>query len=107
MVLAISLTKQERFAEAESEFQAAVRLAPKDSFPLCNYAWFLQTTGRDKESLEQYRKALAVNPAETRALARVEAAILKEGGTVDDVIEMYRKAAACPPHHDGTPLASH
>lgn len=103
-VLAISLSKQERFVEAEPEYKEAIRLAPDNSARICNYAWFLETAGREIESLEQFRKALTVNPGEPRALFPIERAILKEGGSVDDVIAMYQNAAACPPHHDGTRL---
>jgi len=102
--LAISLSGQERLVEAEPEYQEAIRLAPRNSKWICNYAGFLEKAGRENESLEQYRNALTANPGETRALPPVAAAILKEGGSVDDVIAMYRKAAAYPPHHEGVRL---
>lgn len=45
-------------ARAEESFQRALRLAPADSDINNNYGWFLCNTGREKESIEHFQRAL-------------------------------------------------
>ena len=51
-------------ARAEESFQRALRLAPADSDINNNYGWFLCNTGRAKESIEHFQRALR-NPLYT------------------------------------------
>ncbi len=51
-------------ARAEESFQKALRLAPGDSEINNNYGWFLCNTGREKQSLEHFQRALR-NPLYT------------------------------------------
>ena len=46
-------------AKAESSFDRALRLAPDDPGILHNYGWFLCQTGREKESISRFMKAIA------------------------------------------------
>lgn len=45
-------------ARAEDSFQRALRLAPNDSEIANNYGWFLCQTGRERESLEFFNRAV-------------------------------------------------
>ncbi|MCL4746316.1 MAG: type IV pilus biogenesis/stability protein PilW [Burkholderiaceae bacterium] len=51
-------------ARAEESFQRALRLAPGDSEINNNYGWFLCNTGREKQSIEHFQRAL-LNPLYT------------------------------------------
>ena len=44
--------------EAEDDFQRALRLEPTSSQLSNNYGWFLCQTGREKESIEYFERAL-------------------------------------------------
>jgi len=51
-------------AQAEASFQRGLRLAPNDSEINNNYGWFLCQTGRPKESIDYFMRALR-NPLYT------------------------------------------
>lgn len=46
-------------SKAEDSFDRAMRLAPDDPGILHNYGWFLCQTGREKESISRFMKAIA------------------------------------------------
>jgi len=45
-------------AQADASFQRALRLAPSDSDILNNYGWFLCQTGRPRESIDYFMRAV-------------------------------------------------
>jgi tetratricopeptide (TPR) repeat protein len=52
----------ENFDAAEQAFKKYIELIPDDPNPYDSYAELLMKTGRFEESIEQYRKALNINP---------------------------------------------
>ena len=61
------------FASAEKDFQRALDLAPKDPQISNNYGWFLCNTGKEKESIEYFRRAINDPLYQTPALAHLNA----------------------------------
>jgi len=52
----------ERYEEAEAAFKTYIELIPDDPNPYDSYAELLMKMGRFDESIENYRKALEINP---------------------------------------------
>jgi tetratricopeptide (TPR) repeat protein len=61
-MLGYSRRFQGRYGEAEKAFQKYIALIPGDPNPYDSYAELLMKTGRFKESIAQYEKALAADP---------------------------------------------
>jgi tetratricopeptide (TPR) repeat protein len=51
-----------KYGEAEKAFQKYIELIPNDPNPYDSYAELLMKTGQFDKSIDQYKKALAVNP---------------------------------------------
>jgi serine/threonine-protein kinase len=69
LALAYALKMEWRFAEAEPHFRSALALAPDDPAVRHWYGLFLYTTGRLRESLEQFARARALDPLGTTILS--------------------------------------
>lgn len=86
--------------KAESSFERALRLAPNDPGVLHNYGWFLCQTGREKESIPHFMKAIAQPlyqaPAKSYAAAGQCSLKLKND---KDATEFFNRALRLDPNN--------
>lgn len=73
------LTAQQRFDEAYALTQASLRYSPKDANLLVNHGILANQMGHPEEALEAWRKALSLDPSQTRAFLYVAGELDREG----------------------------
>ena len=61
--LANALLRQGRTAEAEPEYRETIRLAPRNSLALINYATLLRGAGRYSEAADQFEVLVTLLPS--------------------------------------------
>jgi len=90
------LEKMNRFAEADTHFQAAVRLSPSDPLILNDIGIFAAKQGHHQDSIGWFLKAIEANPHRSDPylhLARSRAELEDSDGALD---ALKRGAEACP-----------
>jgi tetratricopeptide (TPR) repeat protein len=88
--LGSELLSQQRFDEAEQNFEAAVRLAPGWSAPRLGLADVAMARGQTREALHTYEDELKRNPANTDAAGRYGLALGLEGRYAEARVQLDR-----------------
>jgi len=86
-----------RFAEAQEEFQAALRLDPASADAHSNLANVLMATHREAEAIDHYREAIRLAPNFALAHNNLGMALDREGH-VDEAIREYTEALRLDPN---------
>ncbi len=95
--LASAYEFENRWAEAEKEFQKGLELNPGDEMAHRWYATYLMKVGRSEEALAENQKALDLDPV-SPYMAQGMGGSLFYARRYDDAIEQYRKALALEPN---------
>jgi tetratricopeptide (TPR) repeat protein len=100
--LGVALERQHRFAEALPHFDAALGGLPDHPLTLHSRAKTLEHLGRTSEAVDDYRRALAVNPFNLEAHRELNA-LLYRLGRDDEFLTSYenalRRVGARAPEH--------
>jgi tetratricopeptide (TPR) repeat protein len=91
--LALTLEKEERFAEAETEFKAAISLDPRRSRDHNNYALLLIRMNRPAEAVVEAQTAYNLEP-QSALTSRTLAQALLRRGDLDGAFTYYDRAVA-------------
>lgn len=85
-----------RWDEARAAYEQAIAASPESAFLYRDLALVERKARQSAMALENFRKAVSLDPADTRSLVQI-AEILEENGDVAAALEMYDKAAAVTP----------
>jgi tetratricopeptide (TPR) repeat protein len=91
--LALTLEKQERFAEAETEFKAAISLDPRRSRDHNNYALLLIRMNRPAEAVAEAQTAYNLEPQSALTNRTLAQALLRRAD-LDGAFTYYDRAVA-------------
>jgi tetratricopeptide (TPR) repeat protein len=94
-MLGYSNREMKNYSEAESAFKKYIELIPNDPNPYDSYAELLLKLGRFDESIQQYKKALEVNPnfvASHVGIATNLNYMNKHQEARDQLVQLYNKA---------------
>jgi Flp pilus assembly protein TadD len=91
--LALALEKQERYAEAESDFKASLSLDPDQPRTHNNYALLLIKLNRPAEAVSQAQAAVKADPNSPLANKTLAQALLRHGD-VDSAFAAYDRSIA-------------
>ncbi len=99
-ILARALEALGRHVEAEGEFRATLRHAPKDNAAACAFGKFLLDRFRPKEAAAQADAALAFDPGCSPA-HNLRGMALVAQGRMDDAVAAFGRAIAIDPSNAG------
>jgi hypothetical protein len=91
-----ALAARGRHAEAEAEYRAALRLAPRDFEAMSNLAGCLRQLGRADEAIALYGAALALQPREAQLHANLSA-VLHAAGRFEEAAASLRRLLEIEP----------
>jgi tetratricopeptide (TPR) repeat protein len=94
--LGLTLTKLERYEEADEAFEYAVEINPDQASYWNNWAVELNAAGEFAEAIKRCQKAIEVDPTHYRAWSNWGLA-LELQGKLEDALEKYKKALAIDP----------
>jgi tetratricopeptide (TPR) repeat protein len=92
--LGSELLRQQRFDEAEQNFEAAAQLAPSWSAPRLGLADIAMARGRTREALHAYEDELKRDPGNTEAAGRYGLALGLEGRYAEARVQLDRALEA-------------
>ena len=93
--LAVSLTRTGQPSRALPEYRKAADLTP-DAARFAGYAWALAQNGNAGEAIEYYRKALALDPAQSSSEAELGVALVGKGLTSEGLDHLNKAVALAP-----------
>jgi hypothetical protein len=95
---ALTLLKSSQYAEAETALATSIKDYPQQSGPLTNLGILHARTNRKPEALAEFKKAVALNPA--NAVAQNWAGVLsRENGDLAGAEQAYKAAIAADPKY--------
>jgi DNA-binding winged helix-turn-helix (wHTH) protein/tetratricopeptide (TPR) repeat protein/TolB-like protein len=92
-----------RWKDAESEFQRAIALDPRDTLAHHWYGEFLSLMGRAQDGIDELRRALELDPSSLAIRADLAAAFLR-AGRIDDVRATLESGRKIDPNWSSYPL---
>ena len=95
-VLALALDGQQKFVEAVSSYQKALKLQPKNADLHFNLGIALSNSNQFKEAVVAYEEAIAINPKFFEAHGNL-GTVLQRLGMLDEAIKSYKKGLSINP----------
>ena len=96
VTLARAYARQQRWAQAETEAQDAIRKAPRSVEARAVYAEVLFKQEKAPEAIAAYTAYLAMRPSDVSAMTNL-AILLISSGRVDEALTVFRRAADTEP----------
>jgi len=95
--LGMAMVEQKRWPEAEDYLRKAIALRPRFAGPHIHLGKMYAEIGKPAESLEEFRRAVQINPLNTDARNLLAEALLKQG-QMDEAEQQYRSSLDAVPN---------
>jgi len=95
-VLAIILQAKGNYHEAHAQYEAALRVDPKDAETRSDFGGLLVKMGRDEQAIDQFDEAIRLDPTKTEARHNL-AIVLANHNRMDEAIAQWQQAVRYDP----------